>query len=379
MGQVHADGEIWSRALWDIRNELGGVITDTLVLEHHFSLPGGATMTTAALEMISADANLYSGANEDTLRDHFCTRGILSEETCSPLIAAPIITYPTGGDMVPSNSVVDVTWETNGAPADATYTAEYISQCTPSAVFSDDFEGGAGNWTVSHGSGSQDWGLSSSNPQSGSNAMFADDPTEISDQYLTMNNPVVVTSGMQLSFWHDYNTEPTYDGGVVEVSVDGGNEWLDLGIEMVENGYNGTIDDGFSSPIAGREAFTGSSGGYVQTLVNLGALEGQTALIRFRMASDSSIGGNGWTVDDVLIGSLGTWTSIGTSAAGATSMPWNVGSVQSDDYCLRLTARANGFTAATTTTPIFSVGNGVDIFADGFEAGNVSAWSSSVP
>ena len=78
VGQVHSDGEIWSRALWDIRAVLSGSTTDQIVLEHHFSLPANATMPVAALEMIAADAALNAGVNEATLREKFCDRGILS-------------------------------------------------------------------------------------------------------------------------------------------------------------------------------------------------------------------------------------------------------------------------------------------------------------
>ena len=35
-GAVHHDGQIWSRALWDIRNALGNVRADTLILEGQF-------------------------------------------------------------------------------------------------------------------------------------------------------------------------------------------------------------------------------------------------------------------------------------------------------------------------------------------------------
>lgn len=35
-GAVHADGRIWSRALWDIRNALGNVRADTVILEGQF-------------------------------------------------------------------------------------------------------------------------------------------------------------------------------------------------------------------------------------------------------------------------------------------------------------------------------------------------------
>ena len=39
-GEVHHDGEIWSRALWDIRTELGNVKADTLILEGSMDFPG---------------------------------------------------------------------------------------------------------------------------------------------------------------------------------------------------------------------------------------------------------------------------------------------------------------------------------------------------
>ena len=37
--EVHADGEIWSRALWDIRQALGARTADTIILEGQFDLP----------------------------------------------------------------------------------------------------------------------------------------------------------------------------------------------------------------------------------------------------------------------------------------------------------------------------------------------------
>jgi hypothetical protein len=36
VGEVHADGEIWSAALWQIRQAQGGVVTDTVVVQAHF-------------------------------------------------------------------------------------------------------------------------------------------------------------------------------------------------------------------------------------------------------------------------------------------------------------------------------------------------------
>ena len=39
-GEVHHDGQIWSRALWDIRTALGHVKADTIILEAQFGFPG---------------------------------------------------------------------------------------------------------------------------------------------------------------------------------------------------------------------------------------------------------------------------------------------------------------------------------------------------
>jgi len=82
VGSVHADGEIWSAALWDIRSVLGAVTTDQLVLEHHFALPGSASMGTAALALLDAEFNLNSGLNEAVIRQKFCDRGILFGSDC---------------------------------------------------------------------------------------------------------------------------------------------------------------------------------------------------------------------------------------------------------------------------------------------------------
>ncbi len=40
VGEVHADGRIWSRALWDIRNAIGNVRADTVILEGQFDFGG---------------------------------------------------------------------------------------------------------------------------------------------------------------------------------------------------------------------------------------------------------------------------------------------------------------------------------------------------
>jgi hypothetical protein len=65
-------------------------------------------------------------------------------------------------------------------------------------------------------------------------------------------------------------------------------------------GYNRTISIDRGSPIAGRQAWSGNSAGFITTVVNIPGF-GSQARLRWRMASDTSGSGEGWRVDTVNI------------------------------------------------------------------------------
>ena len=174
---------------------------------------------------------------------------------------------------------------------------------TPTNLFSDDMESGSAKWTATHDNAgaNNDWALGTANAHSATHAWFAQDVAAVSDQYLTMANTVTPSGTSVLTFWHHYNLEDGFDGGVVEISVNGGG-WTDLGAQMTQSGYNGgPMPTNYNSPIGNRNAFTGDSGGYVETKVNLSSFSGSTVRIRFRLATDDSTPGNGWYIDDVTI------------------------------------------------------------------------------
>jgi Zn-dependent metalloprotease len=77
VNEVHADGEIWSACLWELRAALGRNVADRLVIAHHFLLNRFATFENAANALITADKNLNQGRNESVIRDIFVKRGIL--------------------------------------------------------------------------------------------------------------------------------------------------------------------------------------------------------------------------------------------------------------------------------------------------------------
>jgi zinc metalloprotease ZmpB len=76
-GEVHHDGQIWSRALWDIRQALGNVRADTVILQGSFDFPG-TSMPDLANRTVAAARSLYGNAAAAAVRQAFVSRGILS-------------------------------------------------------------------------------------------------------------------------------------------------------------------------------------------------------------------------------------------------------------------------------------------------------------
>jgi N-acetylneuraminic acid mutarotase len=146
-------------------------------------------------------------------------------------------------------------------------------------------------------------GLPSPPADSPPNAAWVNDPAAISDKYL--DSPPIIINQLEnagLMFRNNYSLEASRDGGVLEVSVDGGpfQDILAAGGSFGQGGYNGTISTCCGNPLAGRQAWTGSSGGFIQTTVG-GPFSGHTIVLRWRMGSDSSGSGEGWRVDSVMM------------------------------------------------------------------------------
>ncbi len=76
-GLVHHDGQIWSRALWDIRNELGNVKADTIILQAQFSFAPDTSMPAAAQATVDTAEVLYKHSVALAVRQAFVDRGIL--------------------------------------------------------------------------------------------------------------------------------------------------------------------------------------------------------------------------------------------------------------------------------------------------------------
>lgn len=171
--------------------------------------------------------------------------------------------------------------------------------------FADDMEAGAGNWTWQTVLGTVGWALSTAQAYSPAHAWHVPDGETTTDSFLWNTAPVTVGSGSTLSFWQRYEFEGSgtfaWDGAVLEISINGGATWTDLGVYMTSNGYNGTIRAGTTNPLAGRSGWVGDLTTWTEVTVDLSAYAGNAVQIRWRIGCDSSIGDTGWYIDAVQI------------------------------------------------------------------------------
>ena len=75
VGEVHADGEIWSRALWDIHKALGARLADTIIIDAQFGFTPDISMRAAAATTIDT-AGRYGASAKRTVQAAFAARGL---------------------------------------------------------------------------------------------------------------------------------------------------------------------------------------------------------------------------------------------------------------------------------------------------------------
>jgi len=181
---------------------------------------------------------------------------------------------------------------------------------TPNIFFSENFDGmvapelPANGWMTSVTGAAPHWVTSTALSDTAPNAAFAPDPPTASDNQLTSPILALAFSHPQLVFRHKYDLEQGFDGGVLEISLNGG-AFADIQSAagtFVTNGYTAAISSFYQNPLAGRRAWSGHSGGFMTTIVNLPpGLAGQNFQLRWRLGSDSSTGAGGWFLDTITL------------------------------------------------------------------------------
>lgn len=195
---------------------------------------------------------------------------------------------------------------------------------TETIVFQEDFEAGSIGWTLENSGPPTpyDWevtddALPSQRP---GRALFCadrhvgdcatvDESAVHSAISPAIRMPLTVARAM-LSFEHLIASDTGWDGGNINVSVNGG-AWQAVPTSaFLFNPYNARIRSAFfenNNPLAGQLGWSGAGGGWGTTLIDLGALVtgGDMLQIRFDFGKDLCVGSDGWYVDDVTVFACG--------------------------------------------------------------------------
>lgn len=171
-------------------------------------------------------------------------------------------------------------------------------------LYYDDIEGFADErWDIElAGDISEYWSQSDSIVHSGSAAWRVGNVGSVSNHTLanadyyevTGNNPVY-------RFYHYYNTEKGYDGGIVEISTEADPEWKLLDGKIFRNSYPSYFIF-LTLGIPNLYGYTGLSSPekiMEPTYIDLSEYIGEKVKIRYRFHTDGEIPGDGWYVDDV--------------------------------------------------------------------------------
>jgi hypothetical protein len=105
-----------------------------------------------------------------------------------------------------------------------------------------------------------------------------------------------------LTFWQYIDAELAsgdyaWDGGIVEISTDGGQSWSQI---TPVGGYHRLIQPNTASPFEPGTPCFATSSGWEEVEFDLSAYEGP-ALVRFRFGSDASVREEGWYIDDISV------------------------------------------------------------------------------
>lgn len=172
--------------------------------------------------------------------------------------------------------------------------------------FYDGMENGYDNWTFEGGilEGSDVWDITEAQGRSNSNAWYVSNTERENDQSFILANPFLVTGNQPvLRFYHNYDTDPGLDGGILQISTNNGLIWESVDGKFIRNDYFSRISY-FAFSMPDTRAFWGNSNGFIDSYVDLSDYIGQEILVRFRFGSDeereSGLNlGNGWAIDDI--------------------------------------------------------------------------------
>ena len=180
-------------------------------------------------------------------------------------------------------------------------------------------------WTISTTGTGVNFATVTNNFDTAPNAVFA--PALATTGSSEIISPPTLIAGATdiLRFRNRYSVENTWDGGVLEIKIGGGNfqDIIDAGGTFISGGYT-TLLNSSTNPLANRFAWSGaSSNGYVSTAVRLPASAfGQFVQFRWRLGTNNDFGVDGWWIDSITLETVTTGANtnqINISSSGTAS------------------------------------------------------------
>lgn len=170
-------------------------------------------------------------------------------------------------------------------------------------------------WTTVGGGGQSGWVTTSSVRDSLPNSAFTAGAATVGTNALVSPTIAIPLGPVgKISFRNSYNLEARtldtvtgYDGGVLEIKIGSGSftDILAAGGAFVSGGYNRTISSTGTNPLHGRQAWSGNSSGFTNTVVTLPAsASGQTIQLRWRCGTDAALSSVGWYIDSLVISNI---------------------------------------------------------------------------
>lgn len=221
--------------------------------------------------------------------------------TISSLNPGEEVPYTLSGNVL--------TFEFDELSSGATDTIRYQLR-TPADKFSyrhffDDVENGDEGWIFEPLQGDIIWWVQPEIGIDGSSAWMVADERQQNDQTFRLVEPILITGAQPvLRFYHKFNTEWAYDGGIVQVSKDNGATWEGVASKFIRGGYNKRIN---LFGLVRERGYSGvqESEGFEGVYIDLSDYIGEEILVRFRFGTDNDVAfenehyGTGWTIDNI--------------------------------------------------------------------------------
>ncbi|PHI20662.1 hypothetical protein CEQ90_06315 [Lewinellaceae bacterium SD302] len=190
-----------------------------------------------------------------------------------------------------------------------TYSAETSIDHSVRLLF-DGGENGDDAWTTEtlNNQGNAQWELSQGTDFEGNFAWFVPNVEAANDQVLYLTEPLSLEGEAPgVRFYTLYNSEAVFDGGIMEISINNGQSWANVGNERLIRGkYRGEVQaSAFSSGVFDRDAYWGRTAQWREVLVDLSEFAGLDVLMRWRFGSDNGGAADpgfptpGWYIDNI--------------------------------------------------------------------------------